>query len=169
MGQQTVAENFVGFAVKRLTLTEGQIARCCDQLSEEQMWWRGGEHENSVANLLLHLAGNMRQWIMHGIAGQPDVRERDEEFVTTPVMEAGEARRIFAETMAEARAVIAGVSEERLLEVIDPQPDGTMRNVTVLEAIFQVVGHVQMHAGQVIVLTKQMAAKDLDLSMPRKR
>jgi hypothetical protein len=44
-----------------------------------------------------------------------------------------------------------------------------MRNVTVLEAIFQVVGHVQMHAGQVIVLTKQMAAKDLDLSMPRKR
>jgi uncharacterized damage-inducible protein DinB len=106
---------------------------------------------------------------MHGIAGQPDVRERDEEFVTTPVMEAGEARRIFAETMAEARAVIAGVSEERLLEVIDPQPDGTMRNVTVLEAIFQVVGHVQMHAGQVIVLTKQMVAKDLDLSMPRKR
>ncbi len=96
MGRETVAGNFVGFAVARLVKTEGDITRCCDQLTEEQMWWRGGEHENSVANLLLHLAGNMRQWIMHGIAGQPDVRERDEEFVTAPVMEASEARRIFA-------------------------------------------------------------------------
>jgi len=53
--------------------------------------------------------------------------------------------------------------------VIDPQPTGTWRHLTVLEAIFQVVGHVQLHAGQIIVLTKQMTAKDLDLTMPRKR
>jgi hypothetical protein len=65
--------------------------------------------------------------------------------------------------------VIAGLAGERLLEVIDPQPTGTWRHLTVLEAIFQVVGHVQLHAGQIIVLTKQMAAKDLDLTMPRKR
>jgi uncharacterized damage-inducible protein DinB len=169
MAQETVAENFLAFAVKRLALTEGEMARCCDQLTDEQMWRRGGEHENSVANLLLHLAGNMRQWVLHGIAGQPDVRHRDEEFATTPTMEAREARLTLQATMMECREVLDGLEESRLLEVIDPQPGGTWRNLTVLEAVFQVVGHVQLHAGQVIVLTKQMVAKDLDLSMPRKR
>ncbi len=152
-----------------MEMSERDILRCVEMLSEEQMWRRGGEHENSVANLLLHLAGNVRQWILHGIDGQPDVRERDEEFSLEPTVTAAEARAVFAETLAESRRVIAAVSAERLLEVIDPQPTGTWRHLTVLEAIFQVVGHVQLHTGQIIVLTKQMAAKDLDLTMPRKR
>jgi uncharacterized damage-inducible protein DinB len=169
MGQETVGENFLAFAVKRLALTGGQIARCCDQLTDEQMWRRGGDHENSVANLLLHLAGNSRQWVLHGISGEEDVRRRDEEFTTVPTMAASEARLLLQATLDECREVIDSLPPERLLEVIDPQPDGTMRNVTILEAIFQVVGHVQLHAGQIVVLTKQMVARDLDLSMPRKR
>jgi uncharacterized damage-inducible protein DinB len=169
MGQETVGENFLTFAVKRLALTEGQIARCCDQLTDEQMWRRGGEHENSVANLLLHMAGNSRQWVLHGISGEEDVRRRDEEFTTVPTMAGREARLLLEATLAECRGVIDSLPPERLLEVIDPQPDGTWRNLTILEAIFQVVGHVQLHAGQIVVLTKQMVATDLDLSMPRKR
>lgn len=145
------------------------IAKCCDQLSEEQMWRRGGEHENSVANLLLHLEGNIRQWILHGVGGQPDVRRRDEEFTLVPTMESREAREHFQQTLDEACAVILAVPHERLLEIIDPQPNGTWRNPTVLEAIFQVASHLREHTGQIILLTKQMAAKDLNLSMPRKR
>jgi uncharacterized damage-inducible protein DinB len=145
------------------------IARCCDQLSEEQMWRRGGEYENSVANLLLHLEGNMRQWIMHGVAGQPDVRERDAEFALEPTVDAATARASFQATLDEARALILAVPHERLLEVIDPQPTGVMRHPTVLEAIFQVASHVREHTGQIILLTKQMLARDLDLSMPRTR
>jgi uncharacterized damage-inducible protein DinB len=167
--QETVAENFLAFAVHRLARSESEIARCCDRLSDEQMWHRGGEHENSIANLLLHLAGNMRQWILHGIAGEDDVRRRDDEFATVPTMEAREARLLFQATLAECRGVLDSLPPERLLDIIDPQPGGTWRNLTILEAIFQVVGHVQMHAGQIIVLTKQMLAADLDLSMPRKR
>jgi len=169
MTNDAVSAKFLEFAGQRMAMSERDILRCVEMLSEEQMWRRGGEHENSVANLLLHLAGNMRQWILHGIDGQPDVRERDEEFSLKPAVTAAEARAMFVETLAESRRVIAGVSAERLLEVIDPQPTGTWRHLTVLEAIFQVVGHVQLHAGQIIVLTKQMAAKDLDLTMPRKR
>jgi len=169
MQNDAVSAKFLEFAARRLEMSGRDILRCVEMLSEEQMWHRGGEHENSVANLLLHLAGNLRQWILHGIGGQPDVRERDAEFSLEPTVTAADARAIFVETLAESRKVIAGLPAHRLLEVIDPQPNGTWRHLTILEAIFQVVGHVQLHTGQIIVLTKQMAAKDLDLTMPRKR
>ena len=63
------------------------------------------------------------------------------------------------------RRVIAGVMAERMVERITPQG----RDVSVLEAIYQVVGHVQQHVGQIILVTKQMLATDLDLTMPRPR
>jgi uncharacterized damage-inducible protein DinB len=169
MHKDAIGAKFLEFAERRLTMSEADILRCVGMLNEEQMWRRGGDHENSVANLLLHLAGNMRQWILHGIAGHADVRERDAEFSLEPTLAAAEARAVFVETLAESRKVIVELPTDRLLEVIDPQPGSTWRHLTILEAIFQVVGHVQLHAGQIIVLTKQMAAKDLDLTMPRKR
>src|SRR5580698_2921871 len=103
---QTVPQNFVAFAVTRLKLTQTDIRRCCDQLSEDQMWHRSGDYENSIANLLLHLEGNMRQWILHGIAGQPDVRRRDDEFALAATMTAAEARDSFNATLEEVCHVI---------------------------------------------------------------
>jgi uncharacterized damage-inducible protein DinB len=164
-----VADNFLTYASRRMHDCRDTIAKCCDQLSGAQMWHRGGEHENSVANLLLHLEGNLRQWILHGIAGNPDVRRRDAEFSLTPTTDSATARASFNTTLEESAAVIASLPPARLLETIDPQPTGTWRNCTILEAIFKVVAHVDHHTGQIILLTKQLAAKDLDLSMPRKR
>ena len=169
MANHPVADNFLAYAAKRMKLSQQQIARCVERLSEEQMWQRGGDHENSVAKLLLHLEGNIRQWILHGVDGQPDVRERDEEFALTRSVDAGQARRAFDAAVDEAVAVIAALDPQRLLEVIDPQPTGPARHATILEAIFKVAGHLEMHTGQIILLTKQMVASDLDLSMPRKR
>jgi uncharacterized damage-inducible protein DinB len=169
MPSHELAETFLSFSIKRLQICERDIMRCADQLTEEQMWARGGDHENSVANLLLHLEGNMRQWILHGIAGQPDIRQRDEEFSLAPSVTVAEAKVMFSATLAESCAVIAAVAPERLLEVIDPQPNGTWRHLPILEAIYQVVGHVQQHMAQIVVLTKQMTHRDLDLTMPRKR
>jgi uncharacterized damage-inducible protein DinB len=168
-GMQTIPENFLAFAATRLRQSQAEIARCLDQLGEEQMWHRGGDYENSIANLLLHLAGNMRQWVLHGIDGQPDVRLRDDEFALSPTMASSEARAIFNTTIEESALVLEALAAGRLLTVIDPQPTGTWRHMTILEAIFQVVGHVQLHKGQIIVLTKQLVQRDLDLSMPRKR
>ena len=167
--ENAIAENYLAYASRRMHDCRDTIARCCDQLTETQMWHRGGEHENSVANLLLHLEGNMRQWILHGIAGHPDVRTRDAEFTLTPTTDSATARARFNTTLEEAAAVIAGLQPGRLLEVIDPQPTGTWRHCTILEGIFKVVGHVDHHTGQIILLTKQLTAHDLDLSMPRKR
>jgi uncharacterized damage-inducible protein DinB len=169
MPANPVAENFLAYASKRLLLSQEQIARCLDKLTEEQMWHRGGDYENSIANLLLHLEGNIRQWIQHGVGEQPDVRERDAEFALEASITAAEARAGFNATLEEAARIVAALDPERLLTVIDPQPNGTWRNPTILDAIFKVVGHLEMHTGQIIVLTKQKVAADLDLSMPRKR
>jgi uncharacterized damage-inducible protein DinB len=169
MTSQPIAANFLAFAARRLQQSDRDITRCCAQLSEQQLWHRGGDYENSIANLLLHLEGNMRQWILHGVAEQPDMRQRDEEFALSPSISGAEAREQLSATIAASCVAIEQVTAERLLEVTDPQPTGMQRHPTVLEAIFQVVGHVQLHTGQIIVLTKQLLARDLDLTMPRKR
>ena len=169
MSSNPVADNFLDYAAKRLHQSQKSIAACLDKLTDDQQWHRNGDHENSIANLLLHLEGNMRQWILHGIADQPDIRQRDAEFALDPALAPTVARARFNATLDESASVITNLDPDRLLVIIDPQPDGPWRHTTILEAIYKVVGHVEMHAGQIILLTKQLLATDLDLSMPRKR
>jgi hypothetical protein len=165
----TLMTLFLTAAVTRMQLSEADINRCVDRLSEEQIWSHGGDHENSIANLLLHLDGNLRQWFLHGIDGQPDVRNRDAEFAATPTLRSADIRNRFAATLAECRRVIGGLPVERLHEMINPQPTGNWPAMTILEAILRVTGHLQLHQGQIILLTKQLTGADLDLSIPRKR
>jgi uncharacterized damage-inducible protein DinB len=167
--QAPVADNFLAYAVQRLEHLQKTIARCLDKLTDDQITHRSGDYENSIANLLVHLEGNMRQWILHGIGGQPDVRQRDEEFSLTLAVPPAEARARFNAALDESVRVIAALPPDRLLVLIDPQPTGLARHVTILEAIFRIVGHVETHTGQIILLTKQLAAADLDLTIPRKR
>jgi hypothetical protein len=156
---------FLDYSCRRLDALTGDLTTCMDKLSEEQIWERHGEHENAVGNLVLHLCGNARQWVMHGVGGAPDVRVRDMEFSTRGGMNRAELVALFAGTMAEAKGVISAVTPERLVEITHPQG----RTVTVLEAIYQVVTHVGQHVGQTVLLTKQMTGRDLDLTMPRPR
>lgn len=164
-----ISEIFLSASVKRMQLSEDDINRCLDKMSDAQMRCRGGDHENSIANLLLHLEGNLRQWFLHGIDGQPDVRVRDEEFTLSPSQPCEEIRRRFAATLAECRSVIGSLPAARLLEMINPQPKGSWGPMTILEAIYRIVSHLQLHQGQIILLAKQLTGADLDLSLPRKR
>ena len=104
MPNDPVAANSLAFAVRFMERSERGINSCLDRLTPEQMLYRGGDNENSIANLLLHLAGNLRQWILHGIDGQPDVRTRDDEFSLTLQLPLDEIRARFAATLAECRA-----------------------------------------------------------------
>ena len=167
--QDLVADNFLAYAAKRLEDLQKTIATCLDKLTDDQILHRNGDHENSIANLLLHLEGNLRQWILHGIDNQPDIRQRDEEFTLIPTIAPAAARSSFNRTLDESVRVIAAVSPSRLLAIIDPQPTGLARHVPILEAIFKIVGHVELHTGQIILLTKQLTAADLNLTLPRKR
>jgi uncharacterized damage-inducible protein DinB len=169
MPDDAISADFLAYSAKRVQTLQSEIATCLSKLTEEEIWQRGGPHENSIGNLLLHLEGNIRQWILHGIAGQPDVRRRDDEFTLAPSIHSNAALANLTATLNEARQVIANLPPARLTEVIDPQPTGTWRHATILVAIYKVVSHLDHHTGQIILLTKQMAGIDLDLSMPRKR
>lgn len=161
----SVANLFVTLSCSKLEQTTKTLATCVGKLNDAQVWQRRGPYENAVGNLILHLGGNMRQWILHGVGGAADVRERDLEFNTQDGVSTAKLMADFEALVAEGCVVIAAVPGERMAERITPQG----RDVSVMEAISQVVGHVQMHVGQVILLTKQMLATDLDLTLPRKR
>jgi Protein of unknown function (DUF1572) len=119
--------------------------------------------------LLLHLEGNLRQWFLHGIGGEPDVRVRDAEFTLTPPGTVADIRSQFAATLEQSRQVIGSLPQERLLDMINPQPAGNWGPLAIFQAILRVVGHLQLHTGQIILLTKQLDGRDLDLTIPRKR
>jgi hypothetical protein len=57
-----------------------RIEHCLEQLNDEQVWVRSQPSLNSIGNLILHLCGNLRQWIVAGVGGSPDVRNRPAEF-----------------------------------------------------------------------------------------
>jgi uncharacterized damage-inducible protein DinB len=163
--ENRMSADFVKTSNRKLDQMTEYLSACIKKLSDEQVWRRQGAYENAVGNLVLHLCGNARQWVMHGVGGAADVRVRAEEFSADGGMGGAELIALFTTTMTEAKDVIAAVSAERLVERITPQG----RDVTVMEAISQVVGHVQLHVGQIILVTKQMLAADLDLTMPRPR
>ena len=169
MADNIISAEFLDYSAKQMQAHHSKIATCLDKLTEEQIWQRGGPHENSVGNILLHLEGNIRQWILHGVDNQPDVRRRDDEFTLTPSVNVVAAFANLTATINEASQVIANLPPARLTEIVDPQPTGTSRHTTILVAIYKVVSHLDHHTGQIILLTKQLHGTDLDLSMPRKR
>lgn len=160
-----LATAFLQTSATKLTDSIKPLTQCFARLSDEQIWSRGGAHENAIGNLILHLCGNMRQWILHGVGGQPDLRTRDAEFSATGGQTRAELLTLFQSTIDETATVIRDVPASHLLEIIHPQG----RTVTVLEAIYHVVAHLHTHTGQIVLLTKQMAGTDLDLTIPRPR
>ena len=130
-----------------------KIQRCLDVLPAEALWRRDDASENSVGNLLLHLSGNVRQWIVSGVGCAHDVRRRSAEF---DAREGGDASVLMAGllgTVREADEVLASLDEAALRAARRIQG----RDVNVLEAVYHVVEHFSMHTGQIILLTKRYA------------
>ena len=145
-----------------------KILASVEQLSDEDLWWRPNEASNSVGNLMLHLSGNVRQWIVSGVGGAPDQRERAREFAQRAPLPRAELIAALTRAVREADAVLAGVSRSGLGELRLIQG----REVTVFEAIYHVVEHFSTHVGQIVMIAKQRGGKDLgfyrmDDGMPR--
>jgi uncharacterized damage-inducible protein DinB len=136
-----------------------RVRRALDRLSEPDLWWRPNPGSNSVANLLLHLSGNARQWIVSGVGGAADVRRRAEEFAAEGGLSKAEVLALFEQTMQEVDDVLAGLDLSTLDQVRRIQG----RDVTVLDAIYHVVEHVSMHTGQILFIAKMRSGEDLGL------
>jgi uncharacterized damage-inducible protein DinB len=134
-----------------------KIERCLDQLSDEQVWWRSNPDSNSIGNLLLHISGNARQWIVSGLGGETDSRQRQSEFEERGTIARDELLTRLRKTVAEVDGVLAAFDSRRLLDNYRIQGTET----TALAAIFHVTEHFAMHTGQIILLTKMLANVDL--------
>lgn len=153
----TIETNFLNYAAEKLDQLSGRIETCLGRLTPEQVWMRGAENQNAVGNLVLHLNGNVRQWILTGIGGAPDHRIRDEEFSARGGMGTEALGRLLRGTVEEALAIIRSLPHERLVERITIQG----YDVTVLEAIFHVVEHFSGHTSQIIYVAKMLTGEDL--------
>jgi uncharacterized damage-inducible protein DinB len=105
---------------------------------------------------VLHLRGNVRQWIGFGVGRMPDIRVRDEEFAARGSLQPADLARKLNETVEEACAILGNVTAERLAERMQVQK----YDVTVLEGIYHVVEHFSQHTGQVIFMTKLLTDSD---------
>jgi uncharacterized damage-inducible protein DinB len=155
--RMTLEENFLAAAAGTLADNVDRIETCVRKLPAAALWARGAEHENAVGNLLLHLEGNVRQWILCGIGGLPDRRDRPGEFSarageTGPVL-LGRLRA----AVDEAVQIIRALPHARLVEPVSIQGYET----TVLAAIFHVVEHFSGHTYQIILLTKRETREGL--------
>lgn len=156
-----VAEDFVARA--RSYLSESylpKIEQCLAALTDEQVWGRPGPESNSIGNLMLHLQGSTRMWIISGVGGAPDRRDRQREFDERSTIPRAELLARLRATLAEADEVLARLDTRRLLERRQIRD----YDVTVLEAVFHAVEHFAMHAGQIFALAKMVTGKDLRLT-----
>lgn len=134
-----------------------KIRACTQELSEEDFWWRASETENSVGNLLLHLSGNIRQWIISGLGGSPDIRERQAEFDERNRLPKADVLNRFEAAVREADAILAQFDTKMLTEVRRFQH----WDHSCLYAVSHVVEHVAQHMGQIIYITKLRTKTDL--------
>jgi uncharacterized damage-inducible protein DinB len=136
-----------------------KIEACLERLDDDDVWWRPNDASNSIGNLLLHLRGNVTQWILAGVGGQQRERNRPREFDERTHIPATELLERLRGVVNEADEVIRSQDASSLLSPRTIQG----YDVTVLEAIYHVVEHFGMHTGQIILIAKARTGTDLKL------
>lgn len=126
-------------------------------LTEEQIWWRPNAASNSIGNLILHLNGNVRQWLVASFNRQEDERNRPAEFAEAGPFPAAALIERLGATLREAGEVLARLTEADLLAPYEIQG----YRVRGLDAVYQVMEHFGMHYGQILYIAKNLRGADL--------
>jgi len=134
-----------------------RIVKCLGQLDNQQVWWRPNESSNSIGNLVLHLCGNVRQWIYAGLGKNQDVRHRQAEFDERQEIPRDELVNTVLSTMELVRPVITNIPTEELLHTRSVQ---TFEE-TGLTILIHVTEHFSYHTGQIAYITKMITDRQL--------
>jgi hypothetical protein len=138
-----VARAFTDAARRELSEGLSKIEHCLNQLTDEQVWWRPRPEMNSIANLMLHLAGNLRQWVVAGVGGAPDLRDRPGEFADRSGAPKSEVFAQLRAVIHECGAVLARLSPDDLVSSTRIQGYDLTRSGAILHAVPHFRGHVQ--------------------------
>ncbi len=134
-----------------------RLRGCVESLTGSQVWWRPNEASNSIGNLMLHLNGNVGQWLVGSFNKLEDNRNRPAEFDADEHLEAAALVEKLGATMEKASKVLARLTAADLLAEYEIQG----YRVTGLYAVYQVVEHFGMHYGQILYITKNLCGRDL--------
>jgi hypothetical protein len=140
-----------------------RLRTCVESLTDEQLWWRPNDSSNSIGNLILHLNGNVKQWLVASFNRTEDTRDRPAEFSASAVSRPGAGLSSAAlltmldATLAEASTVLSRLTEADLLAPFEIQG----YHLHGLDAVYQVVEHFALHYGQILYITKMIRSKDL--------
>lgn len=134
-----------------------KLERCVDSLGDDDIWWRANGASNSIGNLILHLDGSTRMWIVGVAGGSPVARDRNAEFAERGPIAMSILMDRLRETLADVDATLAGLNPDTLLDM----RKSSREEVTGLWAILHAVEHFSMHTGQIILLTKLRAGAPL--------
>lgn len=152
-----LSDLFLEYSHQRLVREQWPRLRgCVESLTEEQVWWRPNDASNSIGNLILHLDGNVRQWLIAPFADVDDTRDRPAEFAGRQGAPAVLLDQLAA-TMQDASDRLSGLTGVDLLRTFSIQG----YTVSGLDAVYQVVEHFSMHCGQIFYITKLIRGQDL--------
>lgn len=151
------ADEFKDQCLLRIGESADRIERCVKQLNEDELWRRPNSQLVSVANLVLHLCGNITQYIICSLGGVPSRRDRDKEFTADKSQSAKELLSLFSNTIARAKHIIAETPESELMRIRTVQ-GFTLSGTGV---IVHVTEHLSYHTGQIALHTKLLREKDL--------
>lgn len=144
-------------AILRINENTPRVVQCINELSEEQLWQKPNENSNSMGNLVLHMCGNITQYVISSIGGKKDERVRDEEFDTTGGYNHNELIKKLENTMQESCKIIEVMTEEEAMRVRMVQGFKFSGIGNVIHA----VEHYSYHTGQIAFYTKLLKNKDL--------
>jgi hypothetical protein len=134
-----------------------RLRACVESLSDEQVWWRPHESSNSIGNLVLHLNGNVGQWLVASFNRMEDRRDRPVEFNAQGGISGAALLARLGTTMQQASEVLSRLTEADLLASFHIQG----YHVSGLDAVYQVVEHFGIHYGQILYITKMLRNEDL--------
>ena len=150
MTADDLATAVVAETAKELTSALARIKHCLGQLNDEQVWWRSQPSLNSIGNLILHLCGNLRQWIVAGLGGAADSRDRPAEFAERGPLPKEELLRMLEAVLDEAKEVLGRLTARQLLEARRIQGF----DLSGLGAIFDSVPHFRGHTQEIVHMTR---------------
>src|SRR5690348_9738407 len=158
MHTNSVTSEFIKFSRwKLLDQYWPRLRSCVESLTDEQVWWRPNDASNSIGNLVLHLNGNVTQWLISPFAHREDRRNRPAEFSERRAIPKEQLLERLADTMQEVAEILPRLSEAELLATYAIQG----YTVTGIHAIYQVIEHFGLHYGQITYVTKMLRGKDL--------
>lgn len=146
--------------IRQHLLEEGfpRLRKCLHELEEAQIWYRPNETSNAVGNLVLHLCGNLRQWIVATLGQREDTRQRAQEFAERQQLPRTLLLQLLQQVEGETRNVLKDLSPEKLLKEYHVQ----MFRVSGMGILIHVTEHFSYHLGQISYVVKMLNNRPLE-------